>query len=185
MPSLRLALLRLDDPHRIYLVRALPIVRQHGCAAHFERTWDGHAGLGVSPVSRSRISLCPLPESLFLISDLPPHYTHAATRGTKGGVSIRPALALFFTLEHAGCRGLASIETRETLPTSIRNWCKEPVNPGLSASGAVSRRLILSFLHIRIEFDLFDPFEYLFKQELRASGIEARFRALGENRRRT
>ena len=48
-------------------------------------------------------------------------------------------------------------------PTSVvspRNWCIEPANPSLSASGAASRRLILSLLHIRMEFDLFKLFEF-------------------------
>ena len=109
LPVLRLALLRLGDSHRICLVRALRNVRQHGLAAHFERARNGHARLGVSPVSRARLSLRSVPESLFLISDLPPHRSHAATPWNRGGDSRRPALASFFTTEHIVNRGLTSI----------------------------------------------------------------------------
>ena len=98
LPGLRLALLCLGGSHRLCLVRALRNVRQHGLAAHFQRARDGHVRLGVSPVSRSRLSLRPLPESLFLISDLPPHRAHAATRRTQSGISSRPALASVFPL---------------------------------------------------------------------------------------
>jgi hypothetical protein len=36
--------------------------------------------------------------------------------------------------------------------------CKEPVNLSLSAFGAARRGLILSAVHIRMEFDLFEMF---------------------------
>src|SRR5690349_12851875 len=109
LPGLRLTFLCLGDSHRICLVRALWNVRQHGFAAHFERTRNGPVRLGVSPVSLSRVSVRPLPESFFLAAALSAYRTLAAARGTQGGVSSRPALAAFFPPEHAGSRRLTSI----------------------------------------------------------------------------
>ena len=47
--------------------------------------------------------------------------------------------------------------------------CKEPVNPRRSAFRTASRRLILSLVHIRMEFEWFEPFEYLLQQVFRAA----------------
>jgi len=109
LPELRSAIFCVGGSHQVRPIRALRHVRQHGPAAHFERAWDGHARLGVSPFSRSYVSLRPVPESLFLISDLPPHYSQPAPRGTKGGISSRLALVSFSPREHSASRRLTSI----------------------------------------------------------------------------
>jgi hypothetical protein len=57
-------------------------------------------------------------------------------------------------------------------------------NPELPVFRAASRRLILSLLHIRMESDLFDRFEYLLKQLFGAGGIEGGFHAPLEDRGR-
>src|SRR5579864_602319 len=49
--------------------------------------------------------------------------------------------------------------------------CKEPVNPGHSAYVAASPRLILSRVHIRMEIDWFEPFEYSHQQVFRPAEL--------------
>ena len=62
----------------------------------------------------------------------------------------------------------------ETLPASIRNCCKEPVNLGLSAFGEASHRLILSLVHIKMQFDWVKPFDFLLRRESLAGAEELR-----------
>jgi hypothetical protein len=96
MPGLRFAVLRLGDADWIRLVRSLRDVRQSGCAAHFERAWHGHAFLGLSIIPRSGISLRALPESLFLLSNLPPHRAHKAACGAEARIRLRFAIRMYF-----------------------------------------------------------------------------------------
>jgi hypothetical protein len=49
--------------------------------------------------------------------------------------------------------------------------CKESVNLGQSAFGEASRRLILSLVHIRMEFEWIGPFEYLVQQVFGVAGF--------------
>jgi hypothetical protein len=88
LPQLRYSILCMGRSHRVRALCALRYVRQHGPHADIQRAWRWNIRVAVSPAASSHLSMCAVPEPIFLHSVLSPNRSRGIRAHRQGRIQF-------------------------------------------------------------------------------------------------